>query len=163
MFYLLPPLCRVLLNLVHVWNIDTGSCEHTIENAHDGSVQVLNFTFRTLPSGLRAPHFQLTSSPRRVQCLTKLESGSETKASLFCSGGNDLHLKVWEFSSSAQTPPVLLGSMERQEEESTLTRPPSYGLRLVFLLRSSLLSVSCLLLFFAQTCTAFFPSAKTES
>lgn len=96
-----PITCLLLLDLhtlisgssdrtIRVWNIDTGSCEHTIENAHDGS----------------------------VQCLTKLESGSETKASLFCSGGNDLHLKVWEFSSSAQTPPVLLGSMERQEEEN---------------------------------------------
>lgn len=65
----------------------------------------------------------LTSSSCRGQCLAKLESGSETKASLFCSGGNDLHLKVWEFSSSARTPPVLLGTMERQEEESTLSFP----------------------------------------
>jgi len=53
------------------------------------------------------------------KCLAKLGSDGKGDTLLFCSGGNEKLLHLWEHSPNTGASPTLRGSMGRQEEEST--------------------------------------------
>jgi len=98
---------------IRLWNINTGTCHCTIENAHAGS----------------------------VQCLAKLGSDGKGDTLLFCSGGNEKLLHLWEHSPNTGASPTLRGSMGRQEEENLHCFLPISKNRLVTGSNSSFLYV----------------------
>jgi len=71
---------------IRLWDLATGTCVHRLSPAHTGS----------------------------VQCLALLEQ--EEGPAMFCSGGNDQELCIWECGDNS--PPKRLGTIERKEEEN---------------------------------------------